>query len=351
MLRTVAFLLVASAGLARANGWVTVDVPAPGLLVAAEPRAPLHLYFASAEGLFASADGGSTWTRRDRRLPDPAACPVQGMTFDAARPRTPLVGTGTRISDGRGCGAFRGRGRGRRWQSLGLDGEGVTAVASARGIVWAGSSGDGDAVSGLIQRRSRRGAWSTTRTFDDVDTDVTAIAVDPSNADRAVVATNNEGVLVTDDGGATWSVANAGLPRFDGSGVPSPSGAFVLAIPLVADPADPDTLYLGTLGYGSCCPDVPGVGGNVFVTHDRAASWTGGTGIVGANVLALVVDPVRAGTVYAGTTDGVFGSTDGGATWSSRGLTGAVVWSLAVAPDGSALYAASGELHSLQLAP
>jgi hypothetical protein len=274
------------------------------------------------------------------------------MAFDGSRGRTPIAGLGWRSSGAESCGVHRGRGFGRRWQSLGIDQDTVTAVAASGGTLWAGTMGDGDSRQGRILRRGRRGPWTVTHTFGDVDTDVTAIVVDLRGGDRVHVATNNEGVLRTDDGGASWTPVNAGLPRFDGSGGPPiPDGPLVFTVPLVADPTDPDTLYFGTLGYGSCCPDVVGVGGNVFVSHDGAASWEPGTGIVGANILALAVDPVRAGTVYAGTTNGVFRSADQGATWSSLGLDGTAVWSLAVTPDGAALYAASGPLQRLALAP
>jgi photosystem II stability/assembly factor-like uncharacterized protein len=345
-------LLVASAaGLAHAQTWTTLDVPVVGRFVAADPTGAARLYFGSIDGLFTTGDAGVTWARRDRGLPERAsgACPVQAMAFDAARPHAPIAGVGRRLDSTAGCGAYRGRGRGRRWQSLGIDDDAVSAVATAEQTVWTGSAGDGSDVAGRVMKRAGRRPWRVLHTFADVDTDVTAIV--PVSGDTAYVATNHEGVLKTTDGGDTWTPANAGLPRFDFTSAPSPSGAFVFTIPLVGDPTASDTLYLGTLGYGSCCPDVVGVGGNVFTTRDGAATWNGGSGLAGVNVLALAVDPARPGTVYAGTTSGVFRSQDHGVTWAALGLDGGVVWSLAVARDGAALYAATGLLHRLSLAP
>jgi hypothetical protein len=53
-------------------------------------------------------------------------------------------------------------------------------------------------------------------------------------------------------------------------------------------------------------------------------------------------DPVVPGTLYAGTTNGVYRSLDGAGTWAPFGLTGHLVVSLAIAEDGTALYAAEG---------
>jgi len=60
-------------------------------------------------------------------------------------------------------------------------------------------------------------------------------------------------------------------------------------------------------------------------------------------VTALVTDPRNTGTLYAGTSaNGVYKTTDGGATWSAvnSGLTTLSVYTLAVDPqDTSTVYA------------
>ena len=45
------------------------------------------------------------------------------------------------------------------------------------------------------------------------------------------------------------------------------------------------------------------------------------------------------GSLFAGTEQGVFRSADGGRSWRLSGVDGKIVWDIAVAPDGSALYA------------
>src|SRR6185295_1321550 len=65
-------------------------------------------------------------------------------------------------------------------------------------------------------------------------------------------------------------------------------------------------------------------------------------GPTGENVHALAIDPLTPGTLYAGTSGGVFKSTTAGASWSAinSGLATADVRSLAIDPSTPAtLYA------------
>ena len=152
-------------------------------------------------------------------------------------------------------------------------------------------------------------------------------------------------VFKTVDHGATWTAAGNGLigPVYS----------------LVADPADPATLYAGTLGhvarttnggtswvsglgdFGDCTVTSLAVQGTVvyagaasystgcwgvYKSVDRGSTWTP-TSLrqsLGA-AISLAVDPTAPGTVYAAVPfasrhldyqSGVFKTADGGATWS-----------------------------------
>ena len=80
--------------------------------------------------------------------------------------------------------------------------------------------------------------------------------------------------------------------------------------------------------------------GTTGTTYSNASAtaffvfMTGNTGLTGA-VQALAVDPSNAQTVYAGTTAGVYRSTDGGANWFriDSGLTYTNVRALAIRPE------------------
>src|SRR5207247_10522252 len=116
---------------------------------------------------------------------------------------------------------------------------------------------------------------------------------------------------------------------------------FALAI----DPLVPSTLYAGTFKNG------------VFKSTDGGASWTpANTGLPAPPppgafqnpmVHALVIDPNNPATLYAAVNDewslGVFSSGDGGANWVKTGLrAGTFIPALAIDPSNSlTLYAAS----------
>src|SRR5439155_1064824 len=92
--------------------------------------------------------------------------------------------------------------------------------------------------------------------------------------------------------------------------------------------------------------------GALLVTSSRTAegginSWTSTNGPGGGPIGALAIDPVTPATLYAGTdSNGVFKSTNGGASWSAvnTGLTVKTVSNLAIDPQTPAtLYTATRE--------
>jgi photosystem II stability/assembly factor-like uncharacterized protein len=115
-------------------------------------------------------------------------------------------------------------------------------------------------------------------------------------------------LLKSTDGGETWS--NAGPPH---------SGCnfwnFGSPVPLLIDPVDPDTLYVGA-DFG----DINGENPGLLKTTDGGANWntTQVSGCCAAS--ALVVDPTNTSTIYGGTWSGVLKSTDGGETWTDTSL-------------------------------
>lgn len=123
---------------------------------------------------------------------------------------------------------------------------------------------------------------------------ITDIVADPAEFNTVYAGAASGGIWKSSDGGATWNEV------FDGAGSPS-IGALAL------DPADPQVLYAGT---GEANPG----GGSV---------------------------------AYGG--DGVWKTTDGGATWSSLGLAGTrSIGEIALAPThpGRVFVAATGSLYS-----
>lgn len=191
---------------------------------------------------------------------------------------------------------------------------------------------------------------------------VKCICISPSG--DVFIGTDGGGVYRSVDNGATWTQANTGLTN--------------LYIQAIAANPDGTFLYAGTqygifrsadrgAGWTAISSSLPsiamevqaivaspnGSGGTglfagtkydgVFISSDNGATWNvviAGNGLADTtNVLSLAVVP---GIVYAGTwADGVFRSNDNGSTWTkvNKGLTDPTIECLGASPDGAVVYA------------
>ncbi len=151
---------------------------------------------------------------------------------------------------------------------------------------------------------------------------VWAVAVDPGDADVVYAGTRN-GVFKSLDAGATWTAASKGL---------GPAGVWVRSLAVT-----PDAVYAGTDANG------------VYRSTDGGGTWASASaGLLGPafspHIGALVADPRSPDRIWAGTSRGVFLTTNGGLSWQERrrGLPLDVpTFGLALAPDGRTLYAAN----------
>jgi len=148
-----------------------------------------------------------------------------------------------------------------------------------------------------------------------------ALAIDPQNPSTVYAAAASfagpqmGGVFKSEDGGTTWTQANAGLTDIE-------------AYALVMDPQTPSTLYVGTEG-------------GLFKSIDGAATWAA-TGITD-EVRTIAIDAAMPSVVWVGTETGLAKSTDGGLTWtqSTLGLAGEVD-AIAINPVAPATVYAGG---------
>lgn len=132
---------------------------------------------------------------------------------------------------------------------------------------------------------------------------ISAIAVDPSAPAHVLAGAANGGVWESRDRGASWA------PRTDYQ-------ATLTVGALAFDPSAPTTVYCGT-GEGDWWSFL---GNGVLRSSDGGTSWTvaATAPFVGQGFYSLVVDPGNGQRVFAGTTGGLYVSTDGGATWTQR---------------------------------
>lgn len=136
-------------------------------------------------------------------------------------------------------------------------------------------------------------------------TDIHGFALNPaSNHLFAYVV--GQGVFQSTDG-KTWQRLEGQIPNE------------VMA--LAAAGSAPETLYAGSMSAG------------VLRSTDGGQGWTpANNGLGSRNILALAVDPTADQTVYAGTDEGLYKSTDGAATWVKLPFPGSNAATLAVSP-------------------
>lgn len=138
-------------------------------------------------------------------------------------------------------------------------------------------------------------SWSMTTSR---NMEVNKIAVHPDKPDRVFIATNNYGVLVSNDGGKNFVPTNRDFTsRFTYSVTP--------------DAELPDRLYAITKNTAMS-------GGFLFMSDNGGKNWTQAKGldINRDTPYALLQDRLNPTVMYLGTNRGVFKSVDRGVSWS-----------------------------------
>ncbi len=270
-----------------------------------DPANSLTVYaISTVAGAFRSADGGASWAPVSAGLSGAAP---RTLAFDPFSPSTLYLGT---LQNG----VYRSVNGGATWTAMnsGLDNLHIQALAfdpSAQGTIYAGTSGGGlfRTVNGGFRWDVRNGGPGDIGSGDLVS----AIVID-STATSRIYAATNDGIAISDDGGASWT--NTLL------------GGVINA--LIMPPDDPATLYVGLGGAFSS--------GGLLRSNNRGAkgSWVlCDAGIRNISITAMAASPT--GALYAGVIFGIRRTTDGGATWSSI-LSSGLIIVLAIDPSNPA---------------
>ncbi len=121
---------------------------------------------------------------------------------------------------------------------------------------------------------------------------VLSLLVDPNIPTVLYAGTNSDSVYKSTDGGISWNIANAGMKEH-----------IAIVNNFAVDPRNPQTIYAATT-----------VG--VFKTTDGAMMWEDmSEGFESDYVVSVVMDPQNSNILYAGTSGGVYRSTDGAKNW------------------------------------
>ncbi len=126
-------------------------------------------------------------------------------------------------------------------------------------------------------------------------TRVISLAIDPDLPANIFAGTNGDGTYKSPDGGRSWHQFNKGLQRGTISAIVNQ---------VVFHPQDSQTLYAATT-----------VG--VFQSTDGGRTWRESmSGMIEVNfVVSLAIDPIKPKVIYAGTTGGVYRTKTGAENW------------------------------------
>ncbi|NNC74038.1 MAG: hypothetical protein HKN93_00870, partial [Acidimicrobiia bacterium] len=267
-----------------------------------DPVSPDHLYTAGPSGIFKTVNGGTSWSDYDDGLRRTYYFAL-GMNSAAL------------FAGGYGSGVSRRASDSVPWETVnsGLDESSVTAVEidplDSR-IVYAGVWGQG------VFKRGTGGAW--TRAADGVEDPasyngglhfIQDLALAPSDADTLYLGTN-AGMFRSENRATTWvnATTNIGNPWISALAVDWSDRLHVLAATN---------------------------GGGLYETFNGGDSWSHVSTLTEDRPYVVTFDPVDADSIYVGTGNGIFKTTDGGVVWTlqNTGLTNTWVNAIVVAPS------------------
>jgi len=267
-----------------------------------DPKTPLTLYAVTERGLYKSADGGGAWALLRADF-------TGALAIDPVNPNTLYAGEKLQPEPGR---VFKSADGGASWAEVGgIPSDAVYAIAVDPvnpATVYVGTG------KGLYKSMDGGGNWNL-RPFCEPGTTpcrsfrVNAVAVDPRNAAR-VYASVNGWMFVTNNGGGEWFQIFNQVTPFDirAIAIDSSSAVYVL--------------------NGNFTP------GLLLKSSDAGRNWVG----LGIRARALAIDPRNAANLYAGVSNGVLKSANGGADWTnaSAGTSRRPVNSIVVDPANPA---------------
>lgn len=286
--------LSADASQARGRVWqMTGPFGGDVAALAVDPRRADHLLLGTHDSqLYRSVDSGRTWKRVRPGLKAPGYS-VTALLFDRERAGVVYVGA-KQVKDVRddtlGGGLFRSDDGGENWREVeGLRGR------SVRGLEQSAKDPDVIAVvarDGVYRSRDRGATWR--RITPDADPELRmfhSVAIDPRDPETVYAGTWHLPWKTT-DGGETWK--RAGTRE---TGMIDDSDIFSIHI----DAADPDTVLM------SACS-------GIYRSRDASGKWTKLNGIPNTSRRTHVIfqHPTRPEVIFAGTTEGLWRSTDGG---------------------------------------
>ncbi len=297
------------------------------LALAIDPWNPRAMYAGTrGHGLSLSTDAGRTWTSPpDTAIRGISTADVYDIRVDVTRPDV--------IYAASSLGLLKSTDRGRSWKIVT---EGYTTLSPAvTHLLISGRSGStlvyATDAGGIYRTTNGGSSWSTVRFGLEVDR-ILSLLPDPT-APELLYAATRYGVLTSSDFGESWTSLRSPLPSFTcsiaapskgripllyayGGGVgvqrstdggqswkSADAGLGSATVTLVAEERRTHQVYAATAG-------------TLLAFDETLGTWRpAGNGLLGSPVRSIAFDQDSLGTLYAGTSAGIFKSTDAGASW------------------------------------
>lgn len=294
--------------------------------LAIDPSNPSVVFAATiGKGIFKTVDGGLNWTTAGLNT-----IGVNTLNFEGTSSLNIYAGT-------RGRGVVKTTDGGLNWQQSTKapygDVREILIDPSNPAIIYANNSDT------LSKSTNHGADWTATNLANQVNLlagfPTHKLVIDPTNPSTLYLGVDSWGVFKTTDGGATWTQvysANTNIEALEidpsnpstlylsthpfnlfksnnGGGTWTPIASPPGATELVVDPTNPSNIYAGTLT-------------GVYKSTNGGTSWSS-TSLVSSGgahptVLSLVIDPTNPSVLYAAVQDlGAFKTINGGTTWNS----------------------------------
>lgn len=210
--------------------------------ITVDPRDPTHLVASACSGIYESYNSGEKWAK------------IQGIPSQSRRTRD------------------------------------IVQHPSQPGTVFAGTT------EGFWMTANGGKSWAMTTSR---NLEINSIAVHPDAPNRVYIATNNYGVMISNDGGRNFAPSNN-------------SFSSRLTYSVQVDSQQSNRIYAATQNTATG-------GGFLFISNDGGQNWTSSKSIELNRIqpFAILQDRKMPTTLYLGTNQGVMRSIDRGITWSA----------------------------------
>src|SRR5262245_26348575 len=156
-----------------------------------------------------------------------------------------------------------------------------------------------DLVTARIPSESYDRVWQMTGPFGG---DVTAMAIDPRDADRIWLGTSDGQIFRSTDGGSVWRRIRPGIK----------APGFVITV-ILFDSEKPGVIYVGVKPLLDLNEETNG--GGVFISQDEGANWSMLEGMRGRSVRNMAQSVKSPNVLVAAARNGVYYTNDRGKTW------------------------------------